>query len=248
MKTALGVIPSRYQSSRFPGKPLVDIFGKPMLWWVYQQASKVCSLDNIVIATDDQRIADVCEQFQMKYIMTSPNHNTPTSRLYEVSLILDYDYYIFIGGDEPLIEPEAVETVVREAKESDIAVVNAMTKIKTAPEVIDFTNIKVVTNTQGNLLYTTRSPLPFPKGGLDFDYMKFVGIGAFSKKALQVYNATPKSKLEYIEECDLIRFLDQDIKVKMVEVTCRNVSVDTPKDLEIVRQLVEDKMRRECNL
>ena len=90
--------------------------------------------------------------------------------------------------------------------------------------------------------------MPFPKGGLDFDYMKFVGIGAFSKQALQVYNATPKSKLECIEECDLLRFLDQDIKVKMIEVTCRNISVDTPKDLEMVRQLVADKVQRESSI
>ena len=241
MRTAIGVIPSRYQSSRFPGKPLADICGKPMLWWVYQQALKVPSLDDIVVATDDQRIADVCVEHEMKYVMTSSSHDTPTSRLYEVSQNMDSDFYVFIGGDEPLIEPEAIELIVQTAKKSECDCVNAMTKIKTAPEVIDFTNIKVVTSTRGNLLYTTRSPLPFPKGSLDFEYMKFVGIGAFSKYALQVYNDTPKSKLELIEECDLIRFIDQDIKVKMVEVDCRNVSVDTPKDLEFVRELIERK-------
>ena len=239
MKSAVGVIPSRYQSSRFPGKPLADICGKPMLWWVYQQASKVKNLDDLIVATDDNRIADVCQQYQMKHIMTASDHNTPTSRLYEVSTKVDYDYYIFIGGDEPLIEPEAIEAVVRIAKETGSDCVNAMTKIKSAPEVIDFTNIKVVTNTKGNLLYTTRSPLPFPKGGLDFDYMKFVGIGAFSKAALSLYNDTPKSKLERIEECDLLRFIDQEMPVKMVEVVCRNVSVDTPKDLEFVQELVQ---------
>ncbi len=239
MKTALGVIPSRYQSSRFPGKPLADINGKPMIWWVYQQASKVESLDGLVVATDDQRIADTCEKYNMKYIMTSSEHNTPTSRLYEVSTKMDYDYYVFIGGDEPLIEPEAIQTVVLKAKESGSDCINAMTKIKTAPEVIDFTNIKVVISTKGNLLYSTRSPLPFPKGGLDFDYMKFVGIGAFSKAALSLYNDTPKSKLERIEECDLLRFIDQEMPVKMVEVTCRNVSVDTPKDLIFVRELIQ---------
>ena len=246
MKTALGVLPARYQSSRFPGKPLADICGHPMLWWVYQQALKVESMEDLVVATDDQRIADICEKNRMKYMMTSSEHNTPTSRLYEVSTKTDYDYYIFIGGDEPLIEPEAIDAVVREAKDSGAPCVNAMTKIKTAPEVIDFTNIKVVTSTKGNLLYTTRSPLPFPKGGLDFDYMKFVGIGAFSKETLKVYDATPKSKLERVEECDLIRFLDQDIKVRMVEVTCRNISVDTPKDLEMVRELVKKKMEKDA--
>lgn len=242
MKKALGVIPSRYQSSRFPGKPLADICGHPMLWWVYQQATKASSLDGLIVATDDKRIADACIQFNMDYILTSADHNTPTSRLYEVSTKIEYDYYVFIGGDEPLIEPEAIDSVVIEAKTSGVPCVNAMTKIKTAPEVIDFTNIKVVTNDFGKLLYTTRSPLPFPKGGLDFDYMKFVGIGAFSRSALEIYNNTPKSKLEKIEECDLLRFIEQDIPVKMVEVSCRNVSVDTPKDLELAKQIIQSKM------
>ena len=248
MKTALGVIPARYLSSRFPGKPLADICGHPMLWWVYQRALKVSSLEGLVVATDDQGIADACKKNQMNFIMTSSAHDTPTSRLYEVSTKMNYDYYIFIGGDEPLIDPEAIDAVVKEAKNSEIPCVNAMSRIKTAPEVIDFTNIKVVTSTKGNLLYTTRSPLPFPKGGLDFDYMKFVGIGAFSKEALRIYDATPKSKLEKIEECDLIRFLDQDIKVRMIEVTCRNISVDTPKDLEMVRELIKEKLKEsECH-
>lgn len=248
MKKALGVIPSRYQSSRFPGKPLADICGHPMLWWVYQQAVKVPSLDRLIVATDDKRITDICEKFNMDYILTSSDHDTPTSRLYEVSTKIDYDYYVFIGGDEPLIEPEAIDAVVIEAKTNGVSCVNAMTKIKTAPEVIDFTNIKVVTNDSGKLLYTTRSPLPFPKGGLDFDYMKFVGIGAFSRSALERYNNTPKSKLEKIEECDLLRFIEQDIPVKMVEVSCRNVSVDTPKDLELVKQIIQNKMNVETKL
>ena len=241
MKTALGVIPSRYQSSRIPGKPLADICGKPMIWWVYQQALKAGSLDDLIVATDDQRIAEVCKEYQMRCIMTSADHNTPTSRLYEVSTKMHYDYYVMIGGDEPLIEPDAIDAVAGEAKRSGMDCVNAMTIIKTAPEVIDSANIKVVTNTKGNLLYTTRSPIPFPKGGLDFDYMKFVGIGAFSPKALKRYNETPKSKLERIEECDLLRFVDQEIPVRMTEVTCRSVSVDTPKDLEFVRSLLRDQ-------
>lgn len=234
----IGVIPARYQSSRFPGKPLADICGKPMIWWVYNQASKVKSLDEIVVATDDQRIVDVCIQYDINYIMTSSAHDTPTSRLYEVSNNIDADYYVFIGGDEPLIEPEAIDLVVQEAKNSNMNCINAMTRIKTAPEVIDFTNIKVVVGTTGNLLYATRSPLPFPKGGLDFDYMKFVGIGAFTQLALKLYNETPKSKLEKIEECDLLRFIDQNIPVKMVEVTCRNISIDTPKDLEFAKKII----------
>lgn len=239
MKRAIAVIPSRYQSSRFPGKPLADICGKPMLWWVYNQAKKVDSLDDVIIATDDSRIADICVKYDMQFIMTSKSHDTPTSRLYEVSQKIESDLYVFIGGDEPLIDPKAIDAVVSLAKESNDEVTHAMTKIKTAPEVIDFTNIKVVVSTEGYLLYTTRSPLPFPKGGLDFDYKKFVGIGAFTKKALLFYNETPKSKLERIEECDLLRFIDKFVPVKMVEVNCRNISVDTPKDLEAVISIIK---------
>ena len=235
----IGVIPSRYNSSRFPGKPLSDICGKPMIWWVYNQALKVRELDNLVVATDDQRIVEVCESLNMKCIITSHIHDTPTSRLYEVSKIFDADYYVFIGGDEPLIEPDAISKVVEETKTGVADVYNAMTRIKTSPEVIDFTNIKVVCNAESYLMYTSRSPLPYPKGGLDFEYMKFVGIGAFSNEALSLYNDTPKSKLERIEECDLLRFIEQDMPVKMVEVVCRNVSVDTPKDLEFVCELIK---------
>ena len=240
MKKAIAVIPSRYKSSRFPGKPLADICGKPMLWWVYNQAQKVPSLDDVIVATDDNRISEVCEQYNMKYIMTSIDHNTPTSRLYEVSTKIDSDLYVFVGGDEPLIDPMAINRVVERAKTNGYDVTHAMTKIKTAPEVVDFTNIKVVVSTENLLLYTTRSPLPYPKGGLDFDYMKFVGIGVFSKFALSFYNDTPKSKLERIEECDLIRFIDKRIPVEMVEVSCRNISVDTPKDLQAVISIIEN--------
>lgn len=236
----IGVIPSRYNSSRFPGKPLADILGKPMIWWVYQQALKAKELDDLIVATDDQRIENVCKRFNMKCIMTDSSHDTPTSRLYEVSTKIEGDYYVFIGGDEPLIDPKAINAVVIEARSSQCDVTHAMTKIKTAPEVIDFTNIKVVVSTKGMLLYTTRSPLPYPKGGLDFDYMKFVGVGAFSHKALELYNSVPRSKLEKIEECDLLRFIDQGMDVKMVEVTCRNVSVDTKKDLEKVCDLMAE--------
>ncbi len=237
---AIGVIPSRYQSTRFPGKPLANICGKPMIWWVYSRAEKALSLDQVIVATDDDRIASVCQQYGMNYIMTSKNHSTPTSRIYEVSQKIKSELYVFIGGDEPLIEPEAIDAVVTHAKKSKDAVTHAMVTIKTAPEVVDFTNIKVVVGTDGYLLYTSRSPLPFPKGSLDFKYKKFVGIGAFTKDALRFYNDTPKSMLERVEECDLIRFIDKFIKVKMVEVHCRNVSVDTPKDLAAVVSIIEN--------
>lgn len=234
----IGVIPSRYASSRFPGKPLVDICGKPMLWWVYQQAKKVDSLDEVIVATDDERIEKMCLDNQMNVMMTSKDHSTPTDRLYEVSTKIDGDVFVFIGGDEPLIDPKAIDTIVPKHDVPEMYVANAMTTIKTAPEVIDFTNIKVVVNEENIGLYTSRSPLPYPKGGLDFEYKKFVGIGAFSRKALNFYYHTPKGKMERIEECDLMRFIEHQIPIQFYDVECRNISVDTPKDLEKVRELM----------
>lgn len=236
----VAVIPSRFQSTRFPGKPLVDIFGHPMVWWVYQSVLKVTNIDDIIVATDDERIVEVCKQNNMNVMMTAKDHNTPTSRLYEVSMRIGGDKFVFVGGDEPMINPQSIEKVVEVARKENAFAVNAMTRIKTAPEVIDFTNIKVVVNTDNMLLYTSRSPLPFPKGGLDFDYMKFVGIGVFSREALAFYNDTPKSDIERIEECDLLRFVERGKPVKMVYVESDNISIDTPKDLELAKLVMKE--------
>ena len=234
----LGVIPARYGSSRIPGKPLADILGLPMIYRVWERSRKASNADEIVAAVDDERVAEVCRIYGIKYIMTSPEHQTPTSRIYEVSEKIDADYYEFISGDEPLIDSDAVNAVALEAKNSGAEAVNAMTRIKSAPEVIDPSNIKAVADNEGFLLYVTRSPIPYPKGGLDFEYMKFVGIGAFTKKALKIFESSPRSRLEKIEECDLIRFLMNGVRVKMTEVNCRSLSVDTPKDLEYVKTLI----------
>lgn len=239
----VAVIPARYGSSRFPGKPLVDLCGKPMIWWVCNQLKKVNNVDDTVVATDDERIVEVCQQYGMNVMLTSKTHNTPTSRLYEVSTRLEGDKFVFVGGDEPMINPQSIEQVVAVAREEDSFAVNAMTKIKTSPEVIDFTNIKVVVNTDNMLLYTSRSPLPFPKGGLDFEYMKFVGIGVFSREALAFYNDTPKSDIERIEECDLLRFIERGKPVKMVYVESNNISIDTPKDLEQARIIMQEQLK-----
>ena len=240
----IAVIPARYGSSRFPGKPLVDLCGKPVIWWVCQQVKKVSNVDDTVVATDDERIVEVCHQYGMNVMLTSKNHNTPTSRLYEVSTRMEGDKFVFVGGDEPMINPQSIEQVVEVARNEDCYAVNAMTTIKTSPEVIDFTNIKVVVNTDNMLLYTSRSPLPFPKGGLDFEYLKFVGIGVFSREALAFYNETTKSDIERIEECDLLRFIERGKPVKMVYVESNNVSIDTPKDLELARVLMQERINQ----
>ena len=236
----IGVIPARYQSSRLPGKPLANILGKPMVWWVYQQMNMVDDFAEVYVATDDERIEMACKSFHIPVLMTSKTHKNPTERTHEVSTIINGDIYVFVGGDEPLLDSASIKKVVQYAVQlNDLYVVNAMTTIKNPPEVIDFANIKMIANDNGDGLYTSRSPLPYPKGNLDFDYKKFVGICAFSKEALDFFVTTPQSKLEKTEECDLIRFIEHKKNIKFIDVDCRTLSVDTPKDLEAVQSIMQ---------
>lgn len=241
----IGVIPSRYGSTRFPAKPLSDICGKPMVWYVYQQALKAKGVSEVYVATDDQRIVDVCDKYSMNVIMTSDKHKTPNDRVHEVSTKIDADIYVCINGDEPLIEPEVIERALPEEKDIDdleYFYSNVITTISNPVEVVDPTNIKAVANAQGDAMWASRSPIPYPKGNMEFEYKKIVGVAAFSKKALQFYVDTPRSQVEFTEELDLYRFLENGKKVKLKEIECHTLSVDTPKDLEKVRAVMAEKL------
>ncbi len=245
MKT-IGVIPARYGSSRFPGKPLSDICGKPMFWWVYQQALKA-GLDEVYVATDDERIVEAAKAVNVKVLMTSNEHKTPNDRVWEVSTMIDGDIFLCINGDEPLIDPEVIKrSLPEECDKDDLEYYysNVMTRIKNPVEVIDPTNIKAVVNSKGEAMWASRSPIPFPKGSMEFEYKKLVGIAAFSKKALAFYHFTPRSRLEEAEELDLYRFLENGKKVKLKEIDCSTLSVDTPKDLEHVRLIVAETLSK----
>lgn len=237
----IGVIPARYQSSRMPGKPLADICGKPMIWWVYQQAVQCDRLADVVVATDDERIAEVCHKYKMNVIMTSKKHDTPTSRLYEVATKIDSDLYLLIMGDEPLVNAASFSLVIPAKIEAEYYV-GALTNILTNPsEVIDFSNQKVVSNSKREALFISRSPIPYPKGLLELYYEKVTGVQIFSKKALEFFNRTPKSILEKAEENDLMRFIENGIPVKMTISDYKTISVDTTKDLKSVIEILEKK-------
>ncbi|MDO4317092.1 MAG: 3-deoxy-manno-octulosonate cytidylyltransferase [Lachnospiraceae bacterium] len=237
----IGVIPARYQSSRMPGKPLADILGKPMIWWVYQQVIKNTGFSDVVVATDDERILEECKKYGMKAIMTSADHDTPTSRLYEVSTKLDADLYMLIMGDEPLVDERCFSLVMPDSFEGG-CYVGALTNILTNPtDVIDFSNQKVVTNSKRETLLISRSPIPYPKGTLDFQYEKVTGVQIFSKDALDFFNKTKKSILEKAEENDLMRFVENGIAVKMTVSDYKTISVDTPKDLDKVRAILSER-------
>ena len=241
MKT-IAVIPARYASTRMPGKPLADVLGKPMIWWVYRAAKACAKLDDVLIATDDTLIADVCAQYDMKCVMTSPDHDTPTGRIWEVSTKVDADLYLQLMGDEPLVDPAAFDLILPDTLPDDACYVAVLTNVMQHPaDVVDFSNQKVVTNAAREVLMISRSPIPYPKGTLDFDYEKVTGIQLYSKQALQFYHDTPKSILERAEENDMMRYVENGRKVHAIVSPYKTVSVDTPKDLALVNEILKEK-------
>lgn len=241
----LGVIPARYASSRLPGKPLTDILGKPMVWWVYQAAKQSPLLDDLVVATDDERILAVCKEYGMNAVMTRADHDTPTSRIQEMSCLIQADLYLQIMGDEPLIDPKAFELILpKELPDDPYYVAGVTNRMEHPADVIDFSNQKVVCNARREILLISRSPIPYPKGTADFEYEKITGIQLFSKKALDFYAATPKSALEKAEENDLMRFIENGHTVHAVLSPYKTVSVDTPKDVGIVCDVLRQRQSR----
>lgn len=240
MKT-VAVIPARYASSRMPGKPLMDINGKPMIWWIYQECCKYNKFEKVVVATDNDKIFSVCQELGMNALMTSEDHDTPTSRLCEVATKIDAKYYLCVMGDEPLINRKCFDLITSDENVGDYQVVALTNEISNPADVIDFSNQKVVTNEERRTLLISRSPIPYPKGSLDITYEKVTGIQLFSKNALEFYAKTPKSVLEKAEENDLMRFVEHGIGVKMIVSPYKTCSVDTPKDLEYVRNVIKNR-------
>lgn len=237
----IAIIPARYSSSRFPGKPLADICGKPMIWWVYNQVKKVKRFDEVVVAIDSPIIKETCEEYGINYMMTKDNHPEHISRIHEVSEKVEADLYVCVNGDEPLISPEAIELALPSEEEfgESFFFSGAMRKLTDPVEAIDSANIKVVAAGNGRCVYMSRIPVPFPKGTLLFCYNKYVGIECFSKEALDFFVRTPMGDVEKIEDIDHLRFLEHGKDLYFKYVNSESISVDTPKDLEKVRKMIE---------
>lgn len=237
----VGVIPARYGSSRFPGKALADIHGRPMVARVYDQAIRVEGFDRVLVATDDVRIKSACDEFGIPTMMTRPEHRTGTDRLAEVAKRVGADLYVNIQGDEPMVEPDVIAAAIWPFLESGPApfdVTNLMTQIRRMSDLMNSTVPKVVVNGQGDAVYLSRLPVPYPKDYLNVTYYKQVCVYAFRPDALARFAELPQGPAERAEGIELLRFIEHGIKVRMVEVAKDTVAVDTPTDLEVVRQLV----------
>lgn len=238
----VGIIPARYASTRLPGKPLKDILGHPMIWWVYQRVLNAKRLDEVYVATDDERIAQVCEENRIPVVMTANTHRTAAHRLQEVSETIHADFYVQLNGDEPLINTDAIDAVVPEDVPQDVAFgTNIITEMTEPAQVIDPSNIKMVFDEDMNALYMSRTPIPFPFKAIDFKYYKHVGIIGYNKKMLDLYIDTQPGRFELIEGIDTLRFLDYGKQLKLTLVpNCHSLSVDTEQDLQMVIQMIKN--------
>lgn len=236
-----GIIPARYGSTRLPGKPLRDILGHPMIWWVYNRVCGVEKLDEILVATDDERIEAVCRENHIPVMMTSDRHQTGASRLQEVSEHIKADFYLQINGDEPMLDIRAVAAAIPKEVAQDVEFgTNIITEITNPAQLMDTSNIKIVFDENMNALYMSRNPIPFPSKAIDFQYYKHVGIIGYNKKMLDFYKNTEPGRFERIEGIDTLRFLDYGKQLKLSLVSgCESISVDTRKDLDIIIKMIE---------
>lgn len=227
----IGMIPARGGSTRYNNKPLALICGKPMVYWVWKHSKEVPCFEEVYIATDSDEIRKTAEAFGAKVIMTSAGCETATERLWEVSHKVEADLYVMVNGDEPLVmADDIVKCIPDSIPEDGFYVSNLMTDFSDPVEVVDPTNLKIVTNKDGICLFISRAPIPFPKGNMDYAYQKFVGVGAFTHEALEYYHATPRGPVEKIEENDSFRFIENRKDCYYINAHCKTLSVDTPKD------------------
>lgn len=239
----VGIIPARYASTRLPGKPLIDICGHPMIWWVYHRVRTVKKLNEVYVATDDERIEVECRTNNIPVIMTANTHCTAAHRLQEVSEKIVADFYVQLNGDEPLINVDAIAAAIPEVipQEREFGT-NIITEINDPAQVMDASNIKMVFDSDMNAMYMSRTPIPYPFKALDFIYYKHVGIIGYNKKMLDFYKNSEPGKFELIEGIDTLRFLDYGKQLKLSLVPeCHSLSVDTEKDLKMVRAMIKEE-------
>lgn len=237
----IGIIPARYGSSRFEGKPLADIHGKPMIQHVYERAKKSKSLEEVYIATDDERIRDASVAFGATVIMTSPHHNSGTERVVEAAKDLSADIIVNIQGDEPLIKPCIIDAAVKPLlKSPDTLISTVASRIKDKEDFYDKNVVKVVIDNQHNALYFSRSAIPHNDVNLQYA-LKHIGLYVYSMKFLLKYPDLLPSKLEEIEKLEQLRFLENGYNIKVCMVEYDAIGVDTPEDLTKVKEILKNE-------
>lgn len=240
----VAVIPARYQSSRFPGKMIAPLAGKPLVQHTYERAFQAKHVNDVCVAADDARIADALAEFETRVVMTRPDHPSGTDRIAEVVAEIDAEIVVNVQGDEPLIDPEVIDDVVAALQADEQAVMSTAAKRITDPALVADPNaVKVVKDRSGRALYFSRAPIPYlrdpnggPPGGVEHWY--HVGLYAYRRDFLLEYAKMPPSPLEQTEMLEQLRALENGFAIQVVETQHEAIGVDTPDDLERVRALL----------
>jgi 3-deoxy-manno-octulosonate cytidylyltransferase (CMP-KDO synthetase) len=235
----IGVIPARYVSTRFPGKPLAMIYGKPMIQWVYERAKRAKLLDEVVVATDDARIEKAVRGFGGKVVMTSARHRSGTDRVAEVARKTQAALVVNIQGDEPLIQPKAIDAAVRALTKDETFDISTLAAPAGPEALLDPDVVKTVCDRSGFALYFSRGAIPYPREGAGGQVLQHIGLYAYRREALQRLSSMAPSRLEKIEKLEQLRALENGLKIKVITISSGWPSVDRPEDVKKVKQLME---------
>jgi len=246
----LGVIPARYGSKRFPGKPLANLAGKPLIQWVYESATQI--LENVVVATDDKRILDAVTEFGGEAVMTSDQHRSGTDRCAEATEIMAYegcssDIVINIQGDEPFTGKEQVELLMNAFTDPKVEIATLAGPVQNKEDLFDPNVVKVVKRKDGNALYFSRSTLPFIQHAETddwhgkFNFLHHLGVYAYRCHILQEITQIPQSSLELAEMLEQNRWLENGKNIHVCLTDQINLGIDTPEDLEKAEKIVADR-------
>ncbi|HXE35582.1 MAG TPA: 3-deoxy-manno-octulosonate cytidylyltransferase [Verrucomicrobiae bacterium] len=237
------VIPARYGATRLPGKPLVSLAGQPMIQRVYERAKLATRAHRVIVATDDERILKAVESFGGTARMTRPDHRTGTERVAEVAAHEKGDVFVNVQGDEPLLDPAAVDTAIDALlEEPAAAIATVATPIKTPADIMDPNVVKTVLDFDNNGLYFSRAPIPWVRdtaGKIQVRHLKHLGLYVFHRDALLEYPTLPQGELERIEQLEQLRWLENGWKIRVAEVEHDAVSVDVPEDVARVEKLLQ---------
>lgn len=236
------VIPARYESTRLPGKPLIDLNGKPMVVRTYEQCAKVVSSKQIFVATDDARVQKVCEQNGIQVVMTSNQCLTGTDRVAEAAEHVPGDVVINVQGDEPVFNPEDLQVLIQALDHYPSEIINGYCEIQNEEQFRSASTPKVVFAENGELLYMSRAPIPTDKKAGFKKAFRQVCAYAFPRAALKVFaSVSQKTMLEEIEDIEILRFLELGWKVRMIPMSDKSVAVDHPVDAELVKKVIQER-------
>ncbi|MCP4352591.1 MAG: 3-deoxy-manno-octulosonate cytidylyltransferase [Desulfobacterales bacterium] len=240
------IIPARYCSTRFEGKPLALISGKPMIQRVYEKAKKAGTITDVVVATDDRRIFDAVQKFNGKAVLTSPENRSGTDRVAESAEKMGIgfdDIIVNVQGDQPLLDPRCLDEVVRplksETRDSDFGMSTLGFRIVNEDEITNPKDVKVTFDTKGFALYFSRSPIPFGRdSSVSFDTYKHLGVYAYTRRFLETFRKLPEGKLEAVEKLEQLRAIEHGYKIKVVVTDYDSPEVDLPGDIARIESLI----------